>query len=336
MHRGSGRQTAGSHTGGAGAGAGAGGRKEDGVRVYNMKIFAQLIADAPDESRSRTPAQPKPKTAEEARREIREEEFQRMQERQRQQTAEQLKRAQIKAQQRRDAAFEGMVKTLDDGKEMTDSIDQFLTVTEAAEVTKKEQLYVDWETDVFETVQHSVNQSMEQVDRKALAKQRREDFQKFLDAANNTAGGVFLDTVFEGDSEPAKPHSLKAKTGVLAKDPVRKSLLKHQREAALASGNSKKGSRPGRAKHREMLNTSQWSDGKIQATPYGHFAHFMGKEHNPTEMQKKMTKSAVQFDAFSYPTGGYNPPPGKRVYADKGNFHSPLYPKDGPWKPDDK
>lgn len=30
-------------------------------------------------------------------------------------------------------------------------------------------------------------------------------------------------------------------------------------------------------KERDMLNTTQWNDGKIQATPYGHFAHFVGK-----------------------------------------------------------
>ena len=30
-------------------------------------------------------------------------------------------------------------------------------------------------------------------------------------------------------------------------------------------------------KERDILDATQWSDGKIQATPYGHFAHFVGK-----------------------------------------------------------
>jgi hypothetical protein len=306
----------------------------EGVRVYNMKIFSQLIADAPDDARPASAEPPKPKTAEEARREIREEEFQRMQERRQQQTAEQLKRVQIKAQQRRDAKFESMVKTLDNGKALTDSIDRFITVTEAAEVTKKEQLYVDWETDVFETVQHSVNQSVESVDYKALAKKRHAEFQKFLDTSNNTAGGVFLNTVFEGDTEPAKPHSLKAKTRPM-KDPVRKSLLKHQAEVALTTSTNASPSGRNAPKERETLDTTLWSDGKIQATPYGHFAHFVGKEHNPTEMQKKMTASKVQFDSYDYPTDGYRQEGGKRVYTDKANVHATLYPPDGPWKAGD-
>ena len=194
------------------------------MRVYNMKIFTELIADAPDDARSAPQGPPPPKTAEQARREIREEEFQRIQQRNQQQTADQMKRARINAQQRRDAKFESMVKTLEEGKEMTDSIDRFLTVSEAAEVTKKEQLYLDWETDVFATVQQSVNQGVEQMDYAALAKKRNAEFQKYLDASNNMSG-VFLDTVFEGDTEPAKPHSLKARVGMV-KDPVRKSILK--------------------------------------------------------------------------------------------------------------
>jgi len=299
--------------------------KEAGVRVYNMKIFSQLIRDAPEEARTLKTAAPKPKTAEEARREIREEEFAKLQIRQQQQVEEQLKLAQMRAQQREDAQFQANMTKINDGKTLTDSIDKFLTVTEASELMKKEQLYVDWETDVFATVQHSVNQSMEGVDRKALTKKRNEDFQKFLAASNNPSG-VFLDTVFEGDTEPAKAHSLKAKPRI-NKDPVRKSINKHRREVALNSptGVSAK------PKEREILDPRQWNDGKIQATPYGHFAHFVGKEHNPTEMQKKMTKSDVQFDNYNFPRDGVKVAGGKRVYSDKGNFHAPLYPRDGPW-----
>ncbi len=35
-------------------------------------------------------------------------------------------------------------------------------------------------------------------------------------------------------------------------------------------------------KERDMLAATQWNDGKIQATPYGHFAHFEEKvcDHN--------------------------------------------------------
>jgi hypothetical protein len=53
-------------------------------------------------------------------------------------------------------------------------------------------------------------------------------------------------------------------------------------------------------------------------------------------MQKKITQSKVVLDNFEYPTDGYNAKEvfggGKRVYTDKGNFHKPIYPVDGPWR----
>ena len=51
-------------------------------------------------------------------------------------------------------------------------------------------------------------------------------------------------------------------------------------------------------------------------------------------MQKMMTKSKVQFDAYDYPRDGYSKDtfgPGKKTYSDKGNFHATIYPRDGPW-----
>ena len=66
---------------------------------------------------------------------------------------------------------------------------------------------------------------------------------------------------------------------------------------------------------------------------YNHRGIFF-QEHNPTEMQKMMTKSKVQFDAYDYPRDGYSKDtfgPGKKTYSDKGNFHATIYPRDGPW-----
>lgn len=296
------------------------------MRVYNMKIFSQLIRDAPEDTHTIKAKVQKPKTSEEARREIRAEEFVKMQARQHQKVEEQLKIARMKAEQREEEKFQNNLEKIKHGKVLTDSIDKFLTVTEAAEMTKKEQLFVDWETGVFETVQDSVNQSIENVDRKELSRKRNEEFQKFLEASNNPSG-VFLDTVFEGDTEPAKPHTLRAKTKKM-KDPVRKSITKHRQEVSLGSPNKVVHT----PKQREILDPRQWNDGKIQGTPYGHFARFVGKEHNPTEMQKKMTKSEVQFDEYSFPKNGYTQHGGKRVYNEKGNFHSEIYPKHGPWE----
>lgn len=298
-----------------------------GVRVYNMKLFTQLVKDTPDLRRRRTPPpKSQPLSADEARRQIRNKNFARNRKLQAAQLQETLRTQKLKADQKRESKFENMVTTLENGKGLTDSIDKFLTVTDAAETTKKETLYQNWRSGVFDKLTRSVNQTIESIDRKALSKKKNEDFQKFLDATNNTAG-VFLDTVFEGDTEPASAISVKARTGRV-KDPVRLSLNKHDEESELA------GHGPSGPKERDILDATQWSDGKIQATPYGHFAHFVGKEHNPTEMQKMMTRSKVEFDAYNYPKNGYPKStfgPGKKTYSDKGNYSSTIYPRDGPW-----
>ena len=134
----------------------------EGVRVYNMTIFRDLVKDTPDYApprRAKTPTGPK--TAEEARREIREEQFALSQTRQKAQLAEQLKRSKQRANLKVNMKYDKLCTELDGGKDMTDSIDNFITVTEAAEVTKKEQLYQDWETGVFEKLQSKVNRSVE-------------------------------------------------------------------------------------------------------------------------------------------------------------------------------
>ena len=63
----------------------------------------------------------------------------------------------------------------------------------------------------------------------------------------------------------------------------------------------------------------------------------MAQDHNPTEMEKKMTKSDVVMDAYNFPKDGHDKHAfkgGKRVYSDpkKGNYHDTVYPRDGPWR----
>jgi len=296
-----------------------------------MKLFRQLLADAPDDDGLPEHGDgPVKISAEEARRQTRKELFERQKQKIDADMAENLRMSRLRAQMKQEVKFETMVRKIGEGKDMTDSIDKFLTVTDSAEVTKKEALFNDWESSVFDPLQASVNRRIESIDRKSLTKRKNKEFQKFLHASNNPSG-VFLDTVFEGDTEPAKATSVKASMGKI-RDPVRRSLLKYREETSL--GKEKQVSYA--PKERDMLNTTQWNDGKIQATPYGHFAHFVGKEHNPTPMQKKITQSDVIFDNFSFPTDGYKSTNvfqgGKRVYSDQGNFHEQIYTQDGPWR----
>jgi hypothetical protein len=203
----------------------------EGVRVYNMKIFRQLLADAPpDDAGGDEEPDDGGLSAEEARRATRKELFARQQKKQAAELAEALRMSRLKADIKRETEFEGRVRELGDGKPLTDSIDKFLTVTQAAEVTKKEALYTEWESGVFEVLQQSVNRSVDSVNHKELTKRRNEEFQKFLHASNNTSG-VFLDTVFEGDAEPAKAVALKTRIKPI-RDPVRRSILKHRDEVS--------------------------------------------------------------------------------------------------------
>ena len=160
-------------------------------------------------------------------------------------------------------------------------------------------------------------------DRKTLNKRRREEFQKFLDVSNSK-GGLFLDTIVD-DYDPLVVNKMvtKSRTAKLF-DPTKRIVDKHNEESALLAGTKGKIE----PKEREILSAQQWSALKIEATPHGHFAQFIGKEHNPTEMQKKITQSSVVIDHYDYPTDGVKISGGLRIFPERNNNHNHDFAED--------
>lgn len=158
---------------------------------------------------------------------------------------------------------------------------------------------------------------MKKIDHKALNKRRRDEFQKFLDVSNSK-GGLFLDTIVD-DYDPLIVNKMttKSRTAKLF-DPTKRITDKHNEESALLSGTKGKID----PKERDILDAPQWSAGKIEATPHGHFAKFIGKVHQPTEMQKKITKSSVVIDHYKYPTDGVKVNGGLRIFPERNNNHN--------------
>ena len=109
----------------------------------------------------------------------------------------------------------------------------------------------------------------------------------------------------------------KVKLGQL-KDPNRRVLDKHMEETSSMS-NVKIDKK---AKSRKVLNVREWAEGKIEATPHGHFAEMMAKdprEHLDPKAHK-MTSSDVTFNHFDYHKGRCDEyPRGKRIFLDKVN-----------------
>jgi hypothetical protein len=188
---------------------------------------------------------------------------------------------------------------------------------------KKEKIYTEWESQVFNNIQKAMEKSLEKIDKKTLNKRRREEFQKFLDVSNSK-GGLFLDTIVD-DYDPLVVNKMTtvSRTTKLF-DPTKRITDKHNEESALLSGIKGKIA----PKEREILEAPQWSALKIEATPHGHFAKFIGKEHKPTEMQKKITKSSVVIDHYKYPTDGVRVEGGLRIFPERNNNHNHSFAED--------
>ena len=142
-------------------------------------------------------------------------------------------------------------------------------------------------------------------------------FQDFLEAGN-TKGALFLDTILD-DYDPFKTQKQMPKVTLgKIQDPNRRVLDKHLEEmTSVSSGKIDKN-----ARSRKVLDVREWADGKIEATPHGHFAEMMARdprEHIDPKAHK-MTSSDITFNHFDYHKGRCDEyPRGKRIFLDKVN-----------------
>ena len=221
---------------------------------------------------------------------------------------------------KRDADFNGLLNTLKEGKVMVDAIDRYVHLHQDNETQKIQKMHGEWTTNVFDKIQNGIAETLDCVDRKDLNRMKREGFQDFLEAGN-TKGALFLDTILD-DYDPFKTQKQMPKVRIgKIKDPNRRVLDKHVEEMSAMSN----GKIDDRAKSRKVLDVREWAEGKVEATPHGHFAEMMAKDPREHKDPKahKMTSSDVTFNHFDYHKGRCDEyPRGKRIFLDKANKSS--------------
>lgn len=203
---------------------------------------------------------------------------------------------------RQEAAFEKMYRDLMAGKELTNQVDKLLELQDIADRQKREQMFTEWEENVFNPITHSITQQLDSVGHDTLSRLRREEYDKFLKAANGKQG-LFLDIVLENDYDPFVPNArrIKSKTGKLH-DPMKRVLTKTEEEKSMVDRSKfEEVKKPGR----ETLDVRQWHTGKIEATPHGHFAMMMNQplEGDAKLKAAKLTRSKVTMDHFNVAVG---------------------------------
>eukprot|EP00940_MAST-03C_sp_MAST-3C-sp2_P002486 g2486.t1 len=201
---------------------------------------------------------------------------------------------------------------------MVDSVDRYIALHEDNKHLKLEKMHGQWNENIFKKIQSAIDRGLVSMKQRDIDGIKRKCFQEFLDASNSK-GALFLDTILD-DYDPFKMKQSMPKMEKVSTlhDPSRRVLDKHLEEEALVS--NARTLEDGDPKTREILQIHHWADGKIQATPHGHFNHMMDKE--PSK-EHKMTKSRVPFEHYDIYRGKCDEyPKGKRVFLDKVNKSS--------------
>lgn len=218
--------------------------------------------------------------------------------------------------------FKRMMAHLRDGKDMVDEIDRYIAQTDRARRQKVSEMHESWTNGVFERIQANVRECVDSISDKDLNAIKRKCFQDFIEAGN-TKGALFLDTILD-DYDPFKVRREIPKPRKLSsiQNPNRRILDKHAEENALITTGGKSGvvsvEKP---KMRKILNVKEWGTGKFEATPHGHFAEMMSKDHSAmSPTAHKITASSVPFEHFKYYRGRCDEyARGKRIFLDKVN-----------------
>ena len=213
---------------------------------------------------------------------------------------------------------------LERGGELVAKMDKMLELQQEKELQKSAQMYSTWQRQVYFPVQDAVADQLNKIDPRTLNRRKREAYQGYLDATNSKeGGGLYLDTIVESDYDPLatrKAHTLR--TYVDIADPLKRILTKELEEKALLAGGSASG-RPKpntRARQREILDIRVWHDGKIQATPHGHFADFVTDKGPVNPANAALFRSRVAQDHFNVGKGNLRSfgeqAPGKRIFPE--------------------
>jgi hypothetical protein len=176
---------------------------------------------------------------------------------------------------------------------------------------KKERLYSEWSTHVFQPMQDQINEQLAAVPDRAVEEIRREMFQKFLDESNRKANGLFRDIIIESDYDPlqqSKQVTMRYKKVSMAEDPTKNRATRELGDR-MASGLLKLAPEDERAKlQRGDVPVEMWD--RMHATPHGRYNEVQSGPTKP-----KFNASSVVLNHFDMPIGSE----GTRVVKEESN-----------------
>jgi hypothetical protein len=164
---------------------------------------------------------------------------------------------------------------------------------------KKQELYDEWNTQVFDKMQQRLQGSLASQSDEALRERLSGQMADYLHTTN-TKLGVFRDVICEAEYNPllAAQHTIQIPTGDI-RDPLKRDLIKTQEEQMLMSG----GAYVQQPLGKHMLSTLQWGKLQIKSTPYGHCMDADGnydfKQSSEAELAAR--KSRIPMDHYDFP-----------------------------------
>uniref|UniRef100_A0A7R9V1T4 Uncharacterized protein n=1 Tax=Chlamydomonas euryale TaxID=1486919 RepID=A0A7R9V1T4_9CHLO len=176
------------------------------------------------------------------------------------------------------------------------------TLTHAArtKAQKKRELYEEWDAEVFSKIQDRLQSAVDARTTRQVEARLKSQMDSYIHTTN-TRLGVFCDIIDSASYNPLAAHdsSIRIPTGDLY-DPVKRDLLKTEREKALMAAPGQDASSPlGKA----TLDVRVWDDMHIKATPYGHCVDETGA-YVPRALPESVVnvrRSRVPMDHYDYP-----------------------------------
>lgn len=167
----------------------------------------------------------------EAKKVLRNREYWREQSRLQQENERQIKERLERRKEHRRAVFEKRFEEIMHGNDFIKDVHNTLTLHEQMAQRKKENLYRQWEENVFLPIQQQIKTKMDRRDNDFVARRRREEYENFL-ASTNKKTSLFLDIVIESDYDPFVLNRMAIKYNVAnLDDPTKKLQRKRDEEA---------------------------------------------------------------------------------------------------------
>jgi hypothetical protein len=176
-------------------------------------------------------------------------------------------------------------------------LERFLDSHEQMKVRKQQQLYTEWDSDIFEHCQDQIARQVNARSIRKISNRHNDLMQRYLDVSNRKTFGVFRDIVIESEYDPMQGLDSTIKyDGRLRHDPMKRELHEQERqlpglrEPPAGFEKRKTGTVP-------RIPVQMWAH--LEETPYVRMAKVVPRpDAKPYELVNR-----VQVDQYSIPKG---------------------------------